>query len=139
MRLLHLWDDHVRRRVLAETQEPIRRGNHSLHGRQRLPLRREPTHRGRDQGRRKNTSRSSQMKALDEFQIEAERYELSEPLPYQFDLDRREFFKLLGGGLVVLCFVAPVLGQESGNGGRRGGGRGGQIPSDVNAWLHIGE
>jgi isoquinoline 1-oxidoreductase len=79
------------------------------------------------------------MTALDEFQVEAERYELSEPLPYRFDLDRREFFKLLGGGLVVLCLVGPALGQESGGGGRRGGGRGGQIPSDINAWLHIGE
>ncbi len=78
------------------------------------------------------------MSALDEFQIEAERYELSEPLRYRFDFDRREFFKRLGGGLVVLCFVVPALGQESG-GGRRGGRRGGQIPSDINAWLHIGE
>jgi nicotinate dehydrogenase subunit B len=71
-----------------------------------------------------------------EIQIEAERYELSESLPYRFDIDRREFFKLLGGGLVVLCFVAPAVGQESGGRGRRGGG---QIPTDVNAWLHIGE
>jgi isoquinoline 1-oxidoreductase len=76
------------------------------------------------------------MTSLEEFQVEAERYELSEPPRYRFDLDRREFFKLLGGGLVVLCFVGPALGQESGGGGRRGGG---QIPTDINAWLHIGE
>jgi isoquinoline 1-oxidoreductase len=79
------------------------------------------------------------MTLLDEFQIEAERYELSEPPRYRFDFDRREFFKLLGGGLVVLCFVVPALGQESGGAGRRDGGRGGQIPADINAWLHIGE
>ena len=79
------------------------------------------------------------MTSLEEFQVEAERYELSEPPRYRFDLDRREFFKLLGGGLVVLYFVVPALGQESGGAGRRGGGRGGQIPADINAWLHIGE
>jgi isoquinoline 1-oxidoreductase len=78
------------------------------------------------------------MTALNECRIEAERYELSEPPPYHFDLDRREFFKVLGGGLVVLCLVVPALGQESGGGGRRGG-RGGQVATDVNAWLHIGE
>jgi nicotinate dehydrogenase subunit B len=78
------------------------------------------------------------MTALEEYQIEAERYELFEPRHYRFDLDRREFFKVFGTGLVVLCFVVPALGQESGGGGRRGG-RGGQVPSDINAWLHIGE
>jgi isoquinoline 1-oxidoreductase len=77
------------------------------------------------------------MTAPDEYQIEAERYELSETPRYHFDIDRREFFKVLGGGLVVLCIVVPALGQESGGGARRGGR--GQIPADINAWLHIGE
>ncbi|HEX4119373.1 MAG TPA: molybdopterin cofactor-binding domain-containing protein [Verrucomicrobiae bacterium] len=79
------------------------------------------------------------MRAVDEFEIEAERYELSEPPRYRFDVDRREFFKLLGSGLVVLCFVVPGLAQESGGAARRRGGRDGRIPSDINAWLHIGE
>ena len=76
-----------------------------------------------------------------EFVPEMERYELAEPPRYHFDVDRREFFKLLGGGLVVLCVAGPALAQESGAPRGRGGrgGRGGQAPADINAWLHIGE
>lgn len=52
--------------------------------------------------------------------------------------DRRHFFKILGGGMLV-AFCAPSLrAQESGGGGR--GRRGGaQRPMEVSAWLHIGE
>jgi isoquinoline 1-oxidoreductase len=75
------------------------------------------------------------MTSVEEYQVEAERYELFEPTRYRFEIDRREFFKVLGGGLLVICCVIPALGQESGGGRRRGG----QVPSDVNAWLHIGE
>jgi nicotinate dehydrogenase subunit B len=78
------------------------------------------------------------MNVTEEFAVESERYELFEPRRYNFAVDRREFFKQLGCGLVVLCVVGPALGQESG-GGRRRGGRGGQAPNDIAAWLHIGE
>jgi len=78
------------------------------------------------------------MNGTEEFVIEAERYEFFESLPYNFAVDRREFFKRLGCGLVVLCVAMPALAQESG-GPRRRGGRGGAIPADINAWLHIGE
>jgi nicotinate dehydrogenase subunit B len=78
------------------------------------------------------------MKVTEDFVIEAERYELLEPLRYSFAVDRREFFKRLGCGLVVLCVVGPALAQESG-GARRRGGRGGQVPGDIDAWLHVGE
>jgi hypothetical protein len=37
-----------------------------------------------------------------ELPIEPERYELRAAAPYRFDLDRREFFKFLGAGLVVV-------------------------------------
>src|SRR5579862_6136001 len=76
------------------------------------------------------------MSTLDEIILEPERYELREPHRYHFAVDRRHFFKLLGGGLVVLGVSVPMLAQESGGGRRRGGG---QLPSDINAWLHIGE
>jgi isoquinoline 1-oxidoreductase len=75
---------------------------------------------------------------LPELILEPERYELQAAPPYRFDLDRREFFKVLGCGVVVLFLVDTVLGQESGGGGRRNG-RGGQVPSEISAWLHIGE
>ncbi len=76
------------------------------------------------------------MNTPDDLPLELERYELFEPRPYHFAVDRREFFKVLGSGLVVLCLVDPASAQESGGRRRRGGG---QVPSDINAWLHIGE
>lgn len=67
--------------------------------------------------------------------LEPERYELyADPL-YDFTMTRREFFKVLGGGLVVLCLLDDALSQE-----RRGGrGFGGAAPQEISAWLHIGE
>lgn len=51
-----------------------------------------------------------------------------------FDADRREFLKLLGGG-VLICLSAPPAGaQES---GRARAGR--DLPQDIAAWLHIGK
>jgi CO/xanthine dehydrogenase Mo-binding subunit len=70
--------------------------------------------------------------------IEPERYEFCEPPAYDFGLQRRDFFKLLGGGVAVFLIArnAPALPQESG-GGR--GFRGEELPKDISAWLHIGE
>ncbi|HEV2696960.1 MAG TPA: molybdopterin cofactor-binding domain-containing protein [Terriglobales bacterium] len=52
---------------------------------------------------------------------------------HRFELERREFFKVLGGGLLV-CFAARhATPQESGAGGRR------QLPNNLDSWLHIGE
>jgi isoquinoline 1-oxidoreductase len=62
--------------------------------------------------------------------LEVERYELYEEPRYQFDLDRRDFLKLVGGGLVV-CLVWPeALAQRPGPGNR---------PQDLSAWLHVSE
>jgi len=71
-----------------------------------------------------------------DFQLEPERYELSAAAPYRFDLDRREFFKFLGAGLLVVSVLKPaVVAQESGGGRRRGD----SLPKEIDAWLHIGE
>jgi len=50
--------------------------------------------------------------------------------------DRRDFLKILGGGIFVFVTVggAEVLAQ-----GKRGGGFGQRLPSDFNAFLRIGE
>ena len=67
---------------------------------------------------------------------EVERYELSEPPRYRFDLERRDFmriFAVMGGGLLVVAPAEPVA-QESGRGGQ---GRG--ASPDLGAWLHIDE
>ena len=70
--------------------------------------------------------------------IEVERYELTAGAFHDFDLDiaRRDFFKLLGGGLVMV-FTLPAFAQESGRqAGRRGGDSG---PKEIGGWLHIAE
>lgn len=70
-------------------------------------------------------------------EIEVERYELFETSPYRFELERRDFFKLLGAGMVVACVWKPAAAiQES---GRQRRGQGGSIPQEIGAWLHIGE
>jgi nicotinate dehydrogenase subunit B len=70
--------------------------------------------------------------------IEPERYEFFAGPVLRFETDRREFLKRLGGGIVVLLFLDAALAQESG-GGRAGGGRGRQGPTDLAAWLRIGD
>ncbi|HLK21581.1 MAG TPA: molybdopterin cofactor-binding domain-containing protein [Bryobacteraceae bacterium] len=67
--------------------------------------------------------------------LEVERYELHAGPAYRFEPDRRDFFRLLGGGLVLLLALDPkTSAQES---GRRGQGHG--LPENIGAWLHIGE
>ena len=70
-------------------------------------------------------------------EIELERYELFEDLPYEFALDRRDFCKVLGGGIVVcLLLGSESLAQQP---PRRPGGRGPAGPQEIGAWLHIDE
>jgi isoquinoline 1-oxidoreductase len=74
---------------------------------------------------------------IDESAFEVERYELSAPAPYRFELERRDFLRVLGamgGGLVVCAYVTPVAAQESGRGAQRGA-----APRELSAWLHIDE
>jgi isoquinoline 1-oxidoreductase len=52
---------------------------------------------------------------------------------HRFDLGRRDFFKVLGGGLVVCVASGRLAAQESGDGGRR------QVSETLDSWLHIGE
>jgi len=71
-----------------------------------------------------------------QFPLEPERYELAAAAPYRFDLGRREFFKFLGAGLLVVSVLKPaVVAQESGGARRRGD----SLPKEIDAWLHIGE
>ena len=68
--------------------------------------------------------------------IEPERYEFSEARAYVFELTRRDLFKFLGAGGLVLCAeVKPIAAQESGRGQRRGE----DLPKEIGAWLHISE
>jgi isoquinoline 1-oxidoreductase len=68
--------------------------------------------------------------------MEPERYELSEPAPYCFEVERREFVKIfaaMGGGLLVIASLPEASAQESGRGGQRA------IPRELGAWIHIDE
>src|SRR5579862_8167944 len=76
---------------------------------------------------------------------EFERYELSTGPAYRFDLrqsgrfelQRRDLFKLLGGGLLfVLFFDGEAMAQES---GRTQSFRADARPAELAAWLHIDE
>ena len=49
-----------------------------------------------------------------------------------FEIDRRDFLKGLGGGLLICLADVPVWAQES---GRAFGGH--ELPKDVSSWLHI--
>ena len=69
-----------------------------------------------------------------EPELEPERYELHEGLPYRFELGRRGFLHLLGG-VVVLVVAHDVASQESG----RGGGRGSSTENELAAWLNVAE
>jgi isoquinoline 1-oxidoreductase len=64
--------------------------------------------------------------------IEPDRLELFEPARYRFDVARRDFFRIVGSGLVVACAVRDGESQESGR------SRGEDLPRDIGSWLHIG-
>ena len=66
--------------------------------------------------------------------IEVERYELSRPPSYRFEIERRDFmriFGVLGGGLLVASVSDAGAQQESGGGGQ------GSVSSDLAAWIHV--
>ncbi len=66
---------------------------------------------------------------------EPERYEFLEDRRLSFDLDRRNFLRVFGGGLVVFVAASDVLAQESGRAFRGQP----QAPADLAAWLHVDE
>lgn len=70
----------------------------------------------------------------DRLTLEPERYELAADPAYRFELERRDFLRVLaamGGGVLVVARL-PAIAQESGQG--RGGGA---LPGDLASWLHI--
>ena len=69
-----------------------------------------------------------------EVEIEVERYELSRPPSYRFEIERRDFIRLfgaVGGGLLVASVGDAGAQQESGGGGQ------GSASNDVTAWIHV--
>src|SRR6476659_7066893 len=56
-------------------------------------------------------------------------------LQHGFHVARRDFFKLMGGGVLVCVVAGRAVTQES---GARSGQRP-EMPNTLDAWLHIGE
>jgi nicotinate dehydrogenase subunit B len=70
--------------------------------------------------------------------IEPERYEFRAAPMHQFDLLRRDFFKILGAGIAVFAVAKDALAlQETAPGHRSFHNE--ELPKDISAWLHIGE
>ncbi|MGB7190682.1 MAG: molybdopterin cofactor-binding domain-containing protein, partial [Acidobacteriaceae bacterium] len=65
-----------------------------------------------------------------EQEMELEPHSLRERLHW-FELDRRDFLRLCGGGLLVCLNAGPVLGQHG------SGRREHELPKAVSAWLYI--
>jgi len=71
------------------------------------------------------------MNTLDPLPAELAQHTIDDK-PYWFRLDRRDFLKLFGGGLLVCLTDVSALAQES---GRTFGGH--ELPDDIAAWLAI--
>lgn len=69
----------------------------------------------------------------DELTRELAQHEIHDRLHW-FQLDRRDFLKLCGGGLLVSLEATSAPAQEAGRGFREH-----ELPKEVSAWVHIGE
>ena len=134
--------------LLNEEPIPSESRDHRLHGRQHLPLWNLSADRQRDSEGREEQAALTQWRRRPANErettrryfgsVEPERYELAAAPAYRFDLDRRDFFKFLGAGLLVFSVLKTgVPAQESG--GETAAAR--RIPSQGNRRLaaHWGE
>ena len=73
----------------------------------------------------------------DNFEIEPERYELRSNALHHFNLQRRDFFKVMGAGVAIFTVTAnAVTAQESGGHHQK---RDQDQPKDISSWLHISD
>src|SRR5437762_5530993 len=71
--------------------------------------------------------------------IEAERYELFAAPGYNFNLDRRDFIKTFGLGILFVVPTARALAQQRDQGESGRGRFGNNLPQEISAWIHIDE
>ena len=75
--------------------------------------------------------------ARETFVPEPERYELRSSALHHFNLQRRDFFKLMGAGIAIFTVAAnAIAAQES---GARRQNRDQDQPKDISSWLHISD
>jgi len=67
--------------------------------------------------------------------VELKQHDSISRLPHAFNFDRRGFFKVLGGGLLVCLAARHVIAQESGSTVHHDH----ELPKTLDSWLHIGE
>ena len=72
---------------------------------------------------------------MDVERLEPERYEFFEGRRFSFDVDRRDFMRVFGAGLVIFVASGEALAQESGRAARSQQ----SPPGDLGAWLHVDE
>ena len=73
-----------------------------------------------------------------QFVAEPERYEFSAAPMHQFELARREFFKILGAGIAVFVVARDALAaQETAPGSPSFHNE--ELPKEITSWLHVGE
>ncbi len=72
-------------------------------------------------------------------EIEVERYELFDAPKYNFDFDRRDFIKAFGLGIVLIVPATRALAQQRDQGESGRGGFNQNLPTDIDAWIHIDE
>lgn len=68
-----------------------------------------------------------------EVDLELFQHETTRTLHW-FDVDRRRFLRILGGGVLV-CAAAPPLSAQESRGRERGGP---ELPREISSWIHIG-
>jgi isoquinoline 1-oxidoreductase len=74
----------------------------------------------------------------EKFVLEPERYEFRAAPMHQFELARRDFFKILGAGIAVFAVAKDALAEQETAPGHRSF-HNEELPKDIDAWLHVGE
>src|SRR5467141_1083112 len=76
--------------------------------------------------------------ATEKLILEPERYEFTAASIHQFELARRDFFKILGAGIAVFAIAKDALARQETAPGHRSF-HNEELPKDISAWLHVGE
>ena len=71
--------------------------------------------------------------------IEPERYELHAAPGYNFNLDRRDFIKTFGLGILFIVPTARAHSQQRDQDESGRGRSGNNLPQEISAWIHIDE